>query len=110
MSPAGHYPTDVSEAQWEALQLLLPPPKWRPGRTRAPAHGPPPCHQGHFLWEQDGVPMAQDAHGYRQWTHDLWLLSPLAADGGLGACDGAATPVGTAEPGTSPRAVRVLCG
>jgi len=31
MSTAGHYPTDVSEAQWEALQLLLPPPKWRPG-------------------------------------------------------------------------------
>jgi len=31
MSTAGHYPTDVREAQWEALQLLLPPPKWRPG-------------------------------------------------------------------------------
>jgi hypothetical protein len=31
MSPVGHYPTDVSEAQWEALPLLLPPPKWRPG-------------------------------------------------------------------------------
>lgn len=31
MSTAGHYPTDVSDAQWEVLQLLLPPPKWRPG-------------------------------------------------------------------------------
>jgi putative transposase len=31
MSTVGHYPTDVSDAQWEALQLLLPPPKWRPG-------------------------------------------------------------------------------
>jgi putative transposase len=31
MSTVGHYPTDVSAAQWEALQLLLPTPKWRPG-------------------------------------------------------------------------------
>ena len=31
MSTAGHYPTDVSDAQWEVLQLLLPAPKWRPG-------------------------------------------------------------------------------
>ena len=31
MSTACHYPTDVSEAQWEVLQLVLPPPKWRPG-------------------------------------------------------------------------------
>lgn len=31
MSTAGHYPTDVSDAQWEVLQRLLPPPKWRPG-------------------------------------------------------------------------------
>ena len=31
MSTACHYPTDVSEAQWEALQLVLPPPTWRPG-------------------------------------------------------------------------------
>jgi putative transposase len=31
MSTADHYPTDVSDAQWEVLQLVLPPPKWRPG-------------------------------------------------------------------------------
>jgi putative transposase len=31
MSTDGHYPTDVSEAQWEVLQLLLPTPKWHPG-------------------------------------------------------------------------------
>ena len=31
MSTHSHYPTDVSEAQWEALQLVLPPPKWCPG-------------------------------------------------------------------------------
>jgi putative transposase len=31
MSTEGHYPTDVSDAQWEGLQLVLPPPKWRPG-------------------------------------------------------------------------------
>jgi putative transposase len=31
MSTGCYYPTDVSEAQWEGLQLLLPKPKWRPG-------------------------------------------------------------------------------
>jgi putative transposase len=31
MSTVCHYPTDVSDAQWEILQLLLPKPKWRPG-------------------------------------------------------------------------------
>jgi hypothetical protein len=31
MSTVGHYPTDVSDAQWGALQLLPPTPKWRPG-------------------------------------------------------------------------------
>ena len=31
MSTLCHYPTDVSDAQWDILQLLLPTPKWRPG-------------------------------------------------------------------------------
>ena len=31
MSTVGHYPTDVNDAQWEVLQLVLPSPKWRPG-------------------------------------------------------------------------------
>jgi putative transposase len=31
MSTVGHYPTDVSDAPWAALQLLLPQPKWHPG-------------------------------------------------------------------------------
>jgi putative transposase len=31
MSTACHYPTDVSDEQWEILQLLLPKPKWHPG-------------------------------------------------------------------------------
>jgi transposase len=31
MSTAGHYPPDVSAAQGEVLQLLLPQPTWRPG-------------------------------------------------------------------------------
>ena len=31
MSTACHYPTDVSDAQWEVLQLVLPPPTWHPG-------------------------------------------------------------------------------
>lgn len=35
MSTMCHYPTDMSDAQWEVLRLVLPPPKWRlggPGR------------------------------------------------------------------------------
>jgi putative transposase len=31
MSTDSHSPTDVRDAQWEVLQLLLPQPKWRPG-------------------------------------------------------------------------------
>jgi putative transposase len=31
MSTCCHYPTDVSDAQWEILSPLLPQPKWRPG-------------------------------------------------------------------------------
>jgi putative transposase len=31
MSTACHYPTDVSDAQWEVLQLVLPSPQWHPG-------------------------------------------------------------------------------
>jgi transposase len=31
MSTACHYPTDVSDEQWDMLQLLLPQPKWRSG-------------------------------------------------------------------------------
>ena len=31
MSTVGHYPTDVSDAQWNVLQLLLPKPTWRSG-------------------------------------------------------------------------------
>ena len=31
MSTVGHYPTAVSDAQWDVLQLLLPPRTWRPG-------------------------------------------------------------------------------
>ena len=31
MSTAGDYPTDMSDAQWEVLQLVLPTPKWHPG-------------------------------------------------------------------------------
>ena len=52
--------------------------------TRAETHRPPPRHQWHFLCQQDGVPMAHDAHGYRQWAYDLWLLQTLASRWGLG--------------------------
>jgi len=31
MSTACHYPTDVNNAPWDGLQLLLPKPTWHPG-------------------------------------------------------------------------------
>src|SRR5881227_2977403 len=38
MSTGGHYPTDVTDAQWAVLHPLLPAPQWRPGGP-----GRPPC-------------------------------------------------------------------
>jgi putative transposase len=38
MSTGCHYPTDVTDAQWEVLHPLLPAPQWRPGGP-----GRPPC-------------------------------------------------------------------
>ena len=38
MSTGCHYPTDVTDAQWEVLHPLLPAPQWRPGGP-----GQPPC-------------------------------------------------------------------
>jgi putative transposase len=38
MSAAHHYPTDVTDAQWDVLQALLPERTWRPGGP-----GRPPC-------------------------------------------------------------------
>jgi putative transposase len=90
MSTNGHYPTDMSDAQWEVLQLLLPKPKWRPGgpgrkplEPRRVLHGifyvnktgcqwrmvPKDFGNGHTIygyfrrWRQDGV-----------WTHCMDTL------------------------------------
>jgi len=38
MSAAYHYPTDLTDEQWELLQLILPQSTWRPGGP-----GRPPC-------------------------------------------------------------------
>jgi transposase len=79
MSTARHYPTDMSDAQWEVLQLVLPPPTWRlSGLGRKPMNR---CISAAssmaFLRLQDGMPMAHDAYEYRQCPHDLWLFSHL---------------------------------
>jgi len=36
MSTSVHYPTDVSDEQWEVLAPLMPPPKWQPGGPGRP--------------------------------------------------------------------------
>ena len=36
MSTGWHYPTDVTDAQWEVLHPLLPAPQWRPGGPGRP--------------------------------------------------------------------------
>ena len=38
MSTPDEYPTNLTDAQWQRLQPLLPPRKWRPGGP-----GRPPC-------------------------------------------------------------------
>src|SRR5262245_59598249 len=81
-------------------------PQGGPWGPRAKAHGAAPGHPGRGLSQHDGGPMAHDAPGYRPWPDTLWLLAPRAPDGGLGAAEGDAAPVGTAEPGPAPRAGR----
>src|SRR5262245_55830780 len=109
MSSACHYPTDVSDPQCEVLHLVLPPTHVASWRTQTEAHGPPPRPQWQFLRQQDRMPMAHAAD--RVWTvgDRLRLLSPLAGDGGMGARDGHAAPVGTPEPGAAARTLRLLC-
>jgi putative transposase len=38
MSPGRHYPTDVTDEQWELLTYMLPQPKWRPGGPGRPPY------------------------------------------------------------------------
>ena len=38
MSPRRHYPTDVTDEQWELLISMLPQPKWRPGGPGRPPY------------------------------------------------------------------------
>jgi hypothetical protein len=64
MSTACHYPTDVSDAQWEALQLVLPPPcgccSWFGGggnpKGPAPASGAAFCFSSPSGIGRLGVP------------------------------------------------------
>jgi len=37
MSTGGHYPTDMTDAQWEILSPLLPARQWRPGGPGHPS-------------------------------------------------------------------------
>ena len=57
MSPACHSPTDVSDAPWEVLQLMLPPPPWRPGGP-----GRKPMHL-HGVIQAFSTAIQWDAHG-----------------------------------------------
>jgi putative transposase len=110
MSTAGHSPTEVSEAPWAALQLLLPPPKWRlggPGRKpldlRHVIHGMVSVNKTGCQWR-----MRPPDIGHGQTIYgDLrrWRLPGLWERGRDTLRQWARQ-----KPGASPRAVRVQCG
>ena len=60
MSTCCHYPTDVSEAQWELLQPLLPQPQWRPG---GPGRKPLDLRRVVNLWGSDSPKLASLCSG-----------------------------------------------
>ena len=109
MSTVGHYLTDVSDAQWEGLQLLLSKPKQCPG---GPGRKPLDLRRvinGLFYVNKTGcqwwMMSADFGNGYTIYGY----FSTLAACGCVGTRHGHAAPVGTAEPGAPARTVGVLC-
>jgi putative transposase len=83
MSTNGHYPTDVSDAQWEVLHLLLPPSKWRPGGPGRKPVEPRRVLNGLFYVNKTGCPwrMVPQEFGnghtisgyFRRWRQDgVW--------------------------------------
>ena len=102
MSTVGHEPTDVSEAPWEALPLLLPPPtepSGGPGRQprerRGVLTGLCSVNTTGGAWRLSPTTIGQAPH--------RWLFAPWAARGPRGTRQGHTTPVGTAEPGAPAR-------
>ena len=53
-TPRMQYATDLTDAQWQRIEPLLPAPRWRlDGPGRPPRD--PPNRQRAFVFEQDGV-------------------------------------------------------
>jgi transposase len=82
MSTTCHYPTDVSDEQWEILQPLLPKPTWHPG-------GP----------GRKSLELRRMLHG----------IVSVNKTGCLGAYHARAAPLGAPGAGATARAVRGLC-
>ena|SRR5919197_586086 len=97
MSTACPFPTDVSDAQWEVLPLVLPPPKWRPGGPRRKPMDLRRVINGIVYVKKTGGQwrmMPQDL-GNRHTIYGYFRRWRRA--GGLGAGHGHAAPVGPAE-------------
>ena len=54
-TPRMQYATDLTDAQWQQIEPLLPSPRWRAGGPGRAAAGSPPDRQRPFVFEQDGV-------------------------------------------------------
>ena len=105
MSVDYDYPTDLSDAQWELLQSLLPERKWRPGGP-----GRPPCDvrrivNGILYINKTGCQWRLVPREVWSLEHYLWLFQALATRWCLGTRDGDAAPVGAPLPGTKTRAL-----
>ena len=74
MSTQDKYPTDLTDPQWEILQPLLPPPKWRRGGTGSTALFETSGHQRDSLCDQDRLSVAYVAAQLRSLEDRLWLL------------------------------------
>ena len=54
-TPRIQYATDLTDAQWQQIEPLLPAATWRLGGPGRPPAGSPPNRQRSFVFEQDGV-------------------------------------------------------
>lgn len=67
MSTARHYPTDMSDAPWEALQLVLPPPTWHPGGPGRKPRDIRPIIHGMFYVNKTGWQWRRLPHEFGPW-------------------------------------------
>jgi putative transposase len=67
MSPVRHYPTDITEEQWELLRPLLPQPKWHPGGPGRPPYELRRVRNGIFYVTKSGCQWRMVPFDFGHW-------------------------------------------